>query len=124
MPANVVFIIIIIIDTPLSLQLYYSLWRRLLKPFWWLVVAYTMLVLIAIYTYQFEDFPDYWKNFTGFTEDQYAIYPYLHVQTIVLSSLPLVGQMLDLCLCVREVLKDCCVHGHKEIDVIHLHRCP
>ncbi|XP_017313986.1 piezo-type mechanosensitive ion channel component 1 [Ictalurus punctatus] len=51
-------------------QVYYSLWRRLLKPFWWLVVAYTMLVLIAIYTYQFEDFPDYWKNFTGFTEDQ------------------------------------------------------
>ncbi|KAK3528144.1 hypothetical protein QTP86_023865, partial [Hemibagrus guttatus] len=51
-------------------QVYYSLWRRLLKPFWWLVVAYTMLVLIAIYTYQFEDFPHYWKNFTGFTEDQ------------------------------------------------------
>ena len=31
-----------------------------------------MLVLITIYTFQFEDFPDYWKNFTGFTEEQYV----------------------------------------------------
>lgn len=54
----------------LSLQVYYSLWRKLLKAFWWLVVAYTMLVLIATYTYQFEDFPIYWTNMTGFTEDQ------------------------------------------------------
>ncbi|KAH0619690.1 hypothetical protein JD844_000601 [Phrynosoma platyrhinos] len=38
-------------------QVYYSLWRKLLKAFWWLVVAYTMLVLIAVYTFQFEDFP-------------------------------------------------------------------
>uniref|UniRef100_A0A673WY92 Piezo type mechanosensitive ion channel component 1 (Er blood group) n=1 Tax=Salmo trutta TaxID=8032 RepID=A0A673WY92_SALTR len=53
-------------------QVYYSLWRRLLKVFWWLVVAYTMLVLITIYTFQFEDFPGYWKNFTGFTEEQLA----------------------------------------------------
>lgn len=53
-------------------QVYYSLWRRLLKLFWGLVVAYTMLVLITIYTYQFEDFPGYWRNFTGFTEKQYV----------------------------------------------------
>uniref|UniRef100_A0A671QYV1 Piezo-type mechanosensitive ion channel component 1-like n=1 Tax=Sinocyclocheilus anshuiensis TaxID=1608454 RepID=A0A671QYV1_9TELE len=51
-------------------QVYYSLWRRLLKAFWWMVVAYTMVVLIAIYTFQFEDFPGYWGNFTGFTEQQ------------------------------------------------------
>ncbi|XP_060714929.1 piezo-type mechanosensitive ion channel component 1 [Tachysurus vachellii] len=65
-------------------QVYYSLWRRLLKPFWWLVVAYTMLVLIAIYTYQFEDFPGYWKNFTGFTEDQLAD---IGLETFKLSEL-------------------------------------
>ncbi|MCJ8747419.1 hypothetical protein PDJAM_G00153320 [Pangasius djambal] len=65
-------------------QVYYSLWRRLLKPFWWLVVAYTMLVLIVIYTYQFEDFPDYWKNFTGFTEDQLAD---IGLETFKLSEL-------------------------------------
>lgn len=56
----------------LSLEVYYSLWRRLLKAFWWTVVAYTMVVLIAIYTFQFEDFPGYWGNFTGFTEQQYV----------------------------------------------------
>ncbi|NXH86839.1 PIEZ1 protein, partial [Edolisoma coerulescens] len=51
-------------------QVYYSLWRKVLKGFWWLVVAYTMLVLIANYTYQFEDFPMYWRNLTGLTDNQ------------------------------------------------------
>nr|XP_046257127.1 piezo-type mechanosensitive ion channel component 1 isoform X2 [Scatophagus argus] len=65
-------------------QVYYSLWRRLLKLFWWLVVAYTMLVLITIYTYQFEDFPGYWRNFTGFTEEQLAA---IGLETFALSEL-------------------------------------
>uniref|UniRef100_A0A8C9WAD8 Piezo type mechanosensitive ion channel component 1 (Er blood group) n=1 Tax=Scleropages formosus TaxID=113540 RepID=A0A8C9WAD8_SCLFO len=65
-------------------QVYYSLWRRLLKVFWWLVVAYTMLVLIAIYTFQFEDFPNYWKNFTGFTKEQLAV---IGLETFQLSEL-------------------------------------
>lgn len=54
----------------LSPQVYYSLWRKVLKCFWWLVVAYTMLVLIAVYTFQFEDFPVIWKNLTGLTDKQ------------------------------------------------------
>lgn len=58
------------ISHTLSLQVYYSLWRKLLKVFWWLVVAYTMLVLIAVYTFQFQDFPMYWRNLTGFTDEQ------------------------------------------------------
>ncbi|XP_061602172.1 piezo-type mechanosensitive ion channel component 1 isoform X1 [Cololabis saira] len=65
-------------------QVYYSLWRHLLKLFWWLVVAYTMLVLISIYTYQFEDFPDYWKNFTGFTDGQLEA---IGLEKFVLSEL-------------------------------------
>ncbi|XP_047458745.1 piezo-type mechanosensitive ion channel component 1 isoform X2 [Mugil cephalus] len=65
-------------------QVYYSLWRRLLKLFWWLVVAYTMLVLISIYTYQFEDFPGYWRNFTGFTEEQLSA---IGLETFALSEL-------------------------------------
>uniref|UniRef100_A0A669AVJ3 Piezo type mechanosensitive ion channel component 1 (Er blood group) n=1 Tax=Oreochromis niloticus TaxID=8128 RepID=A0A669AVJ3_ORENI len=65
-------------------QVYYSLWRRLLKLFWWLVVAYTMLVLISIYTYQFEDFPEYWRNLTGFTEVQLAA---IGLETFALSEL-------------------------------------
>uniref|UniRef100_A0A670YYB1 Piezo type mechanosensitive ion channel component 1 (Er blood group) n=1 Tax=Pseudonaja textilis TaxID=8673 RepID=A0A670YYB1_PSETE len=51
-------------------QVYYDLWRKLLKAFWWFVVAYTMLVLIAVYTFQFEDFPMYWRNFTHLTDEQ------------------------------------------------------
>ncbi|NXN95996.1 PIEZ1 protein, partial [Rhinopomastus cyanomelas] len=51
-------------------QVYYSLWRKVLKGFWWLVVAYTMVVLIAIYTFQFEDLRMYWKNVTGLTDEQ------------------------------------------------------
>ena len=54
----------------LSPQVHYSLWRKVLKGFWWLVVAYTMLVLIAVYTFQFEDFPMYWRNLTGLTNEQ------------------------------------------------------
>ncbi|KAM4729964.1 piezo-type mechanosensitive ion channel component 1 isoform 2-T2 [Anableps anableps] len=65
-------------------QVYYSLWRHLLKLFWWLVVAYTMLVLISIYTYQFEDFPEYWKNHTGFTDGQLAA---IGLETFALSEL-------------------------------------
>ncbi|XP_054652198.1 piezo-type mechanosensitive ion channel component 1 [Dunckerocampus dactyliophorus] len=65
-------------------QVYYSVWRRLLKMFWWLVVAYTMLVLISIYTYQFEDFPIYWRNFTGLKEQQLAA---IGLETFALSEL-------------------------------------
>ncbi|XP_038662365.1 piezo-type mechanosensitive ion channel component 1 isoform X3 [Scyliorhinus canicula] len=53
-------------------QVCYFLWRKLLKIFWWLVVAYTMLVLISVYTFQFAEFPHYWKNFTGLTDEQLA----------------------------------------------------
>ncbi|XP_067905335.1 piezo-type mechanosensitive ion channel component 1 isoform X3 [Heterodontus francisci] len=53
-------------------QVCYFLWRTLLKVFWWLVVAYTMLVLISVYTFQFDEFPHYWKNFTGLTDEQLA----------------------------------------------------
>uniref|UniRef100_A0A4W3JA87 Piezo type mechanosensitive ion channel component 1 (Er blood group) n=1 Tax=Callorhinchus milii TaxID=7868 RepID=A0A4W3JA87_CALMI len=53
-------------------QICYFLWRKLLKLFWWLVIAYTMLVLISVYTFQFADFPHYWKNFTGLTDEQLA----------------------------------------------------
>ena len=74
--------------------MYYSLWRRLLKVFWWLVVAYTMLVLITIYTFQFEDFPAYWKNFTGFTEEQY-VPPHLTLWSRLIHTF-----LLDLSLCL------------------------
>ncbi|XP_031977719.1 piezo-type mechanosensitive ion channel component 2 isoform X5 [Corvus moneduloides] len=49
-------------------QVHYEWWRKILKYFWMSVVVYTMLVLIFIYTYQFESFPGLWKNMTGLDE--------------------------------------------------------
>ncbi|OWK01685.1 hypothetical protein Celaphus_00017736, partial [Cervus elaphus hippelaphus] len=46
-------------------QVHYEWWRRILKYFWKSVVIYMMLVLIFIYTYQFENFPGLWQNMTG-----------------------------------------------------------
>lgn len=54
-------------------QVYYSLWQKLLKVFWRLVVAYTRLVLIAIYSFQFQNFPVYWCDLTGFTDEQLRV---------------------------------------------------
>ncbi|XP_072903212.1 piezo-type mechanosensitive ion channel component 2 isoform X3 [Hemitrygon akajei] len=46
-------------------QVHYDWWRRILKYFWIIVVSYTMLVLILVYTYQFDSFPSLWQNMTG-----------------------------------------------------------
>ena len=35
------------------------------KAFWWLGVAYTMLVFIAVYTFQLHNFTIYWHNLMG-----------------------------------------------------------
>ncbi|XP_075911244.1 piezo-type mechanosensitive ion channel component 2-like [Petromyzon marinus] len=51
-------------------QVYYSLWRRVLKWFWVVVVSYTMMVLIAIYTFQFDDLPPLWMSMTRLNIDQ------------------------------------------------------
>ncbi|KAM6219757.1 piezo-type mechanosensitive ion channel component 2 [Rhynchocyon petersi] len=51
-------------------QVHYEWWRRILKYFWMSVVIYTMLVLIFIYTYQFENFPYLWQNMTGLKQEK------------------------------------------------------
>ncbi|XP_065118451.1 piezo-type mechanosensitive ion channel component 2 [Paramisgurnus dabryanus] len=48
-------------------QVHYEWWRRILKYFWMSVVVYTMLVLILIYTCQFENAIDTWARMTGLT---------------------------------------------------------
>ncbi|KAG9356017.1 hypothetical protein JZ751_000861, partial [Albula glossodonta] len=45
-------------------QVHYDWWRRILKYFWMSVVVYTMLVLILIYTYQFEISVHVWGGMT------------------------------------------------------------
>ena len=49
----------------LCVQVSYPLWRALMFAFWWVVIVYSMTVLIIIYTYQFEKFPGYWVSTTG-----------------------------------------------------------
>ncbi|XP_010637331.1 piezo-type mechanosensitive ion channel component 2 isoform X4 [Fukomys damarensis] len=51
-------------------QVHYEWWRKVLKYFWMSVVIYTMLVLIFIYTYQFENFPSLWENLTGLRKEK------------------------------------------------------
>ncbi|KAF4525372.1 hypothetical protein B566_EDAN014810 [Ephemera danica] len=43
----------------------YRVWRVMMYGFWLTVIVYSMLVLVLIYTYQFDNFPDYWHNYTG-----------------------------------------------------------
>ncbi|KAM9458128.1 LOW QUALITY PROTEIN: piezo-type mechanosensitive ion channel component 2 [Salvelinus alpinus] len=51
-----------------DVHVHYEYWRRILKYFWMSVVVYTMLVLILVYTFQFETSLPFWSNMTG-TED-------------------------------------------------------
>ncbi|XP_014677335.1 PREDICTED: piezo-type mechanosensitive ion channel component 1-like [Priapulus caudatus] len=53
-----------------TLQMSLRAWRALMLPFWIVVVLYSMVVLVLIYTYQFETFPDYWRNATGMSDVQ------------------------------------------------------
>ncbi len=54
---------------PLLQQWSFTLFRGLIWIFFWLVVIYSIAVLVLIYTYQFEDFPGYWTNGTGISQD-------------------------------------------------------
>lgn len=45
------------------LQISYQLWIKVMYGFWLTVIIYSMLVLILIYTYQFEGFPYYWETY-------------------------------------------------------------
>ncbi|XP_046404278.1 piezo-type mechanosensitive ion channel component isoform X3 [Ischnura elegans] len=49
----------------LTFQMSYVAWRKMMYGFWLTVIVYSMLCLVLIYTYQFDNFPEYWKNYTG-----------------------------------------------------------
>ncbi|XP_055955380.1 piezo-type mechanosensitive ion channel component 2 isoform X2 [Patella vulgata] len=51
----------------LAFQFSYVIWRATMFVFWWVVIVYSMAVLIMIYTYQFDEFPGYWRDGTGFS---------------------------------------------------------
>ncbi|KAM9427187.1 piezo-type mechanosensitive ion channel component 2-like [Salvelinus alpinus] len=51
-------------------QVHYEYWRRILKYFWMSVVVYTMLVLILVYTFQFETSLPFWSNMPGMSKEK------------------------------------------------------
>ncbi|XP_047463265.1 piezo-type mechanosensitive ion channel component 2 [Mugil cephalus] len=50
-------------------QVRYDVWRRVLKTFWAVVVGYSMVVLIAIYMYQFRSVSALFRQIMGMSED-------------------------------------------------------
>ncbi|XP_068996597.1 piezo-type mechanosensitive ion channel component 2 [Embiotoca jacksoni] len=50
-------------------QVRYDVWRRILKTFWAVVVGYSMVVLIAIYMYQFRSVSGLFRQILGMSEE-------------------------------------------------------
>ncbi|XP_031660217.1 piezo-type mechanosensitive ion channel component 2-like [Oncorhynchus kisutch] len=50
-------------------QIHYDVWRRVLKYFWAVVVGYSMVVLIAIYMYQFKTVSGLFRQIMGMSEE-------------------------------------------------------
>uniref|UniRef100_A0A8C6M9N2 Piezo-type mechanosensitive ion channel component n=1 Tax=Nothobranchius furzeri TaxID=105023 RepID=A0A8C6M9N2_NOTFU len=50
-------------------QIRYDVWRRALKTFWAVVVGYSMVVLIAIYMYQFRSVSALFRQIMGMSEE-------------------------------------------------------
>ncbi|XP_064455562.1 piezo-type mechanosensitive ion channel component-like isoform X2 [Ornithodoros turicata] len=44
-------------------QISYKFWVKTMHAFWLLVVMYSMVLLILIYTYQFDNFPTLWEEY-------------------------------------------------------------
>ncbi|XP_053247692.1 piezo-type mechanosensitive ion channel component 2-like [Podarcis raffonei] len=51
-------------------QVHYEMWRRILKGFWLTTVFYSMVVLIAIYAYQFEMVSAFFLNTLEISEER------------------------------------------------------
>ncbi|KAG8513336.1 Piezo-type mechanosensitive ion channel component 2, partial [Galemys pyrenaicus] len=52
-----------------ELQMHYDSWRRVLKFFWMATICYSMVVLIAIYTYQFQSVAGFFNQTLGLSEE-------------------------------------------------------
>ena len=52
------------------MQISYTFWRVCTKTFLWLVIIYSMLILVCIYTYQFDAVRHAWRDVTGFSKQE------------------------------------------------------
>ncbi|XP_018645840.1 hypothetical protein Smp_136560 [Schistosoma mansoni] len=46
----------------LIFQISYTIWRRQMLCFWWVIVVYSMAMLLCIYTFQFNESPSFWQK--------------------------------------------------------------
>ncbi|KAL1124046.1 hypothetical protein AAG570_001816 [Ranatra chinensis] len=47
----------------LTFQLSWTIWRKMMYSFWLIVIIYSMLILVMMYTYQFDNFQTYWETY-------------------------------------------------------------
>jgi hypothetical protein len=47
----------------LTFQISFRAWRKMMFGFWLTVIVFSMAILVMVYTYQFDNFPDYWKEY-------------------------------------------------------------
>ncbi|XP_043794747.1 piezo-type mechanosensitive ion channel component isoform X2 [Apis laboriosa] len=45
----------------ITFQISWTVWRKMMYPFWLTVIGYSVIMLILVYTYQFHNFPEYWN---------------------------------------------------------------
>ncbi|XP_061939821.1 piezo-type mechanosensitive ion channel component isoform X3 [Apis cerana] len=45
----------------ITFQISWTVWRKMMYPFWLTVIGYSVIMLILVYTYQFHNFPEYWS---------------------------------------------------------------
>ncbi|XP_054011749.1 piezo-type mechanosensitive ion channel component isoform X2 [Hylaeus anthracinus] len=52
----------------ITFQISWTVWRKMMYSFWLTVIGYSVIMLILVYTYQFDNFPEYW-NYLHIDED-------------------------------------------------------
>ncbi|XP_076388823.1 piezo type mechanosensitive ion channel component isoform X5 [Megachile rotundata] len=45
----------------ITFQISWTVWRKMMYSFWLTVIGYSVIMLILVYTYQFDNFPEYWS---------------------------------------------------------------
>ncbi|XP_076285708.1 piezo type mechanosensitive ion channel component isoform X3 [Lasioglossum baleicum] len=45
----------------ITFQISWTVWRKMMYTFWLTVIGYSVIMLILVYTYQFDNFPNYWS---------------------------------------------------------------
>nr|XP_060627625.1 piezo-type mechanosensitive ion channel component 2-like [Anolis sagrei ordinatus] len=66
---KILYILLFLLNVALY-QVHYKTWRQILKGFWLTVVSYSMVVLIAIYSYQFEMVSAFFLNTLQISEER------------------------------------------------------